>query len=269
LQKCLRVLIPIIIAYLLIVLAVMLFQRSLLYLPTRIPAALIPQVAKEAGFLPWTNSDGLIIGWKIPAHDESRGSVLIVHGNAGCALSRDYLAKPIHDAEPVDVYVLEYPGYGARGGAPSKTTIDAAAEEAFNLLPANMPRYLVSESMGTGVASDLAENHPQAIAGMALLVPYNDLASVAQRRFWFLPAYYLLRDRFNPAQSLKQYDGPINFLVAGADEIIGPDSGRRLYDGYNGPKNLQVIPGARHNDAAAQAPEWWQKTFAFWEKNKR
>jgi len=260
------VLTPIIIAYLLLALAVMLFQRWLVFIPTRIPANVIPQVAAEHGFQPWTNTAGLVIGWKIPARDASRGSVLIVHGNAGCAVSRDYIAQPIHYAESVDVYVLEYPGYGAREGSPSKQSLDAAAEEAFQLLPADQPRYVVSESLGAGVAADLAENHPQAIAGLALLAPYHDLASVAQKRFWFLPAYYLLRDRFDPAQSLKKYHGPINFVVAGADEIIGPESGQRLFDEYNGPKNLLVIPHARHNDIAAQAPEWWRETFAFWAK---
>jgi pimeloyl-ACP methyl ester carboxylesterase len=268
LRRVLRVLTPIIIVYVLVCLAVALFQRKLLYLPTRMPAGIITQVAAEGGLLPWTNSQGLIIGWRIPAHGEEQGSVLIVHGTAGCAATRDYLAKPIHDAEPVDVYVLEYPGYGAREGKPSQESLDAAAEEAFRLLPAKLPRYIVSESLGTGVAGDLAANHPEAIAGMALIAPYHDLASVAQRRFWFLPAYFFLRDRFNPAQSLKNYHGPINFVIAGADEIIGPESGRRLFEEYGGPKNLEEVPGAHHNDIAAQSPEWWRETFAFWAKRR-
>ena len=37
--------------------------------------------------------------------------------------------------EVVDVFVLEYPGYGARSGTPSRASIMAAAEEAFQLLP--------------------------------------------------------------------------------------------------------------------------------------
>jgi pimeloyl-ACP methyl ester carboxylesterase len=269
LRNIVRVLTLIIIAYLLLALVVMIFQRRLVFIPEQIPADAISQLAKEHGFQPWTNQDGRVIGWKIPAGGASLGSVMIVHGNAGSAVTRDYLARPIHEAEPVDVYVLEYPGYGARAGSPSKRSMDAAAEEAFQLLSTNLPRYLVSESLGTGVAADLAANHPEAIAGMAFMVPYYDLASVAQKRFWFLPAYYLLLDRFNPAQSLKHYHGPINFLIAGADEIIGPESGRRLFDAYNGPKNLQIVPSAYHNDVAEQTPEWWRATFAFWRKYER
>jgi len=59
------------------------------------------------------NPAGRIIGWKLSATSPPIASVLIMHGNAGCAIDRDYLAGPIHDAAPVDVYVLEYPGYGS------------------------------------------------------------------------------------------------------------------------------------------------------------
>ncbi len=221
-----------VIGYLLVVLVVLIFQRRLIYLPTKIPADVIESVAAEHGFAPWKNPAGQIIGWKMAASGTPTGSVLIVHGNAGCALSRDYIARPIHDAAAVDVYVLEYPGYGARPGSPSKASLIAAAEEAFQLLPTNLPKYVVSESLGTGVACELAKNHPKEISGLALFVPYDNLASVAQKQMPFLPAYFLLFDRFNPAECLKSYHGPVKFVVAGADEIIGagcgPPTVRRL-----------------------------------------
>jgi uncharacterized protein len=242
-------------------------QRRLLYFPAKIPTDVVVQAAAEHGFAPWRNSSGRIIGWKMSSTETPTGSVLIVHGNAGCAMDRDYLARPIHDAMPVDVFVLEYPGYGAREGSPGKKSFDAAAEEAFQMLPTNSPKYIVSESIGTGVACDLAKNHPKEVAGLALIAPYHDLASVAQRHMWFLPAYFFLLDRFNPAECLKSYHGPVTFVVAGADEIIGSTSGIRLYDGYNGAKNLQVVPGAHHNDISAQPPDWWRDVLVFWQQH--
>jgi len=243
-------------------------QRKLLYFPTKIPAAVVVQTGAEHGFVPWKNSSGQIIGWKIPASGTATGSVLIVHGNAGSAIGRDYLAQPIHDAESVDVFVLEYPGYGAREGSPSKASFVAAADEAFQLMPDNLPKYVVSESIGTGVACELAKNHPQEIAGLVLFVPYHNLASVAQRQMWFLPAYFLLLDRFNPEECLKSYHGPIKFIIADSDEIIGPASGIRLFKGYGGPKDLQIVAGAHHNDVAAQPSNWWKEVFSFWRQNE-
>jgi hypothetical protein len=242
-------------------------QRRLLYFPEKIPAGAVVQAAAERGFLPWKNPSGQIIGWKIPARGPAAGSILIVHGNAGCAIDRSYLAQPVHDAASVDVFVLEYPGYGAREGSPSKTSFVAAAEEAFQLMPGGLPKYIVSESIGTGVACELAKNHPSEIAGLALFVPYHNLASVAQRHLWFLPTYFLLLDRFNPEECLKSYHGPVKFVIAGSDEVVGTASGLRLDAGYGGPKDLQLVAGAHHNDVESQPPGWWEQVFLFWRQN--
>jgi pimeloyl-ACP methyl ester carboxylesterase len=76
----------------------------------------------------------------------------------------------------------------------------------------------------------------------------------------------LLLDRFNPEECLKSYHGPVKFIVAGADEIIGPASGIRLFESYGGPKDLQVVAGAHHNDVAGQLPLWWKGVFSFWQQ---
>jgi len=262
-----RILIAVAVAYFFLCACGCALQRKLLFFPTKIPADAVVQAGAEHGFVPWKNNSGEIIGWKMPAKTNATASVLIVHGNAGCAIGRDYLAQPIHDAAGVDVFVLEYPGYGARIGSPSKTSFIAAAEEAFQLLPKNLPRYVVSESIGAGVATELAKNYPQEISGLALFVPYHNLASVAQRQMWFLPAYLLLLDRFNPEDCLKHYHGPVKFVIAGQDEIIGPASGLRLANGYQGTKKLQIFPGAHHNDISGQPAAWWREVFAFWQKN--
>lgn len=265
-RSFIRVMQVLVIGYLLVLLAVLIFQRRLIYFPTKIPADVIETVAAGHNFAPWKNPAGEIIGWKMTRTNAS-ASVLVIHGNAGCALSRDYIAQPIHDAADVDVFVLEYPGYGARGGSPNKASFIAAAEEAFRLLPTNSPRYVVSESIGAGVACEVAKAHPQEVAGMALFVPYHNLASVAQRQMWFLPAYWLLRDRFEPAECLKSYRGPVKFVVAGADEILGAATGERLYMEYAGPKELQLFPGTGHNDIAEQPAAWWREVFAFWQSH--
>ena len=135
------------------------------------------------------------------------------------------------------------------------------------MLPTGSPRYVVSESIGAGVACELAKAHPKEVAGLALIVPYNNLAAVAQRQMWFLPAYFLLFDRFNPEECLKRYQGPVKFVVAGADEVIGPAPGLRLANGYAGPKELQVFPGAHHNDVSGQPARWWQEVFVFWQSH--
>jgi uncharacterized protein len=240
-------------------------QRYLIYVPTKVTLDFAEDTAAKAGFIAWRNSADQFIGWKLSARSSPTGSILIIHGNGGWALDRAYMAKPIHDAASLDVYILEYPGYGAREGSPGESSLLAAADEAFENLPKNLPAYVVSESLGTGVAAHLAQKYPARVAGLALFVPYDNLASVAANHVPFLPAYFLLWDRFDPEEWLKDYHGPVKVIVAGSDEIIPPKFGERLYDSYNGPKILQVIPGARHSSTVAESPDWWRELLAFWQ----
>jgi pimeloyl-ACP methyl ester carboxylesterase len=242
-------------------------QRYLIYVPTKLTQDFADDAAAKAGFVAWRNGAGQLIGWKFSTYSAPAGSVLIVHGNGGWALDRAYMAKPIHDADSLDVYILEYPGYGAREGSPGESSLLSAADEAFENLPKKLPIYVVSESLGTGVAAHLAQKYPAGVAGLAMFVPYDNLASVAANHVPFLPAYFLLWDRFDPVDWLKDYHGPIKVIVAGSDEIIPPKLGERLYDGYNGPKILQIIPGARHSSTTAESPDWWRELLAFWQSH--
>lgn len=242
-------------------------QRRLIYFPTKINTALAEQAAAQRGFVPWKNTEGKTIGWRMPARGTSIGAVLIVHGNGGCALQRDYLVAPIHQAASVDVFVLEYPGYGARDGKPSLKTFLIAAEEAFDLLPKDLPKYIVSESLGTGVAAHLAQTHGTAVNGITMFVPYDNFELLAKNRMPLLPVSLILLDRFDPATWLSDYKGPIKFVVAEQDEVIPPKFGLHLHDGFHGPKDLEIIPGAHHNEASSQSMEWWQQVFTFWQQN--
>jgi uncharacterized protein len=257
-----------VIGYAVVLVSFTLLQRYLIYVPTKLTPESAGEAASKAGFAPWRNKSGQIIGWSLLASLPASGNVLIAHGNAGWALNRGNMARSIHDAAALNVFILEYPGFGARAGSPGETSLLAAADEAFANLPGNLPVYIVSESLGTGVAAHLAQKYPAKVAGMALFVPYDKLASVAANHVPFLPAYFLLWDRFDPAAWLKDYRGPVEVIVAGADEIIPPVLGRRLYDGYAGPKILQVIPNAHHNDAADQSPQWWREVLVFWQQKK-
>ena len=67
---------------------------------------------------------------------------------------------------PVNVFILEYPGYGARAGSPSEKSFLAAAEEAFAMLTNAGPIYVVGESLGTGVAAYLAKTHSRQVSGL-------------------------------------------------------------------------------------------------------
>jgi hypothetical protein len=204
-------------------------------------------MGRGEGLERWTASDGSNLGWKRPSPRQPvSGRVLVLYGNGGCAIGCAHYANGIQSAAAFDVFLLEYPGYGDRKGAPSEQALFRAAEQALPLLDTDVPTYLLGESLGSGVAAFLAGRYPERIAGVVLLSPFNRLADVGQHRLPFLPVRLLLVDRFASEDYLRHYQGPVGIVVDGRDDVVPENFGLRLYDGYTGSKKLWNYPLFQH-----------------------
>ena len=246
------------------------FQRKLIYFPPVFDRATADQLGVSENLQRWNNASGAPIGWKRagtvqPAH----GQVLVLHGNAGAAVQCGHYAEVVQQVAPMDVFIVEYPGYADRPGAPRERTLEESADEAFRTFATNSPVYLVGESLGTGVACWLAGKHPDKIAGVVLLAPYNTLTDVAQEHMPLLPVHLILVDRFPAEKYLRSFAGPIAMLVADGDQVVPEKFGRRLYDGYAGPKRLWEFPGGDHGTVMEQPPEIWKQILDFLQANPR
>ena len=259
-----RLLLIPVLAYCLLVLIVALLQRSIMYHPPHLTAEELRPIAERNRLQPWTNEFGLRIGWYRPAPRGSRDTtVLIVHGNSGSAAGREYIFDPLQEGMNAEVFVLEYPGFADRPGSPSQESLLSAASEAFRLITNRGQVVLVGESLGTGLACFLASQTPKQIAGVILLVPYDNTINAAQSRFPWIPARLLLRDRFMSDEWLPQYNGPVVFAVAEKDEVLPAALGQRLHDLYPGPKQLVICPGVGHFEGAARPKDFWRDAWAF------
>jgi hypothetical protein len=93
-------------------------QRRLLYFPVQEDLARATLAAQRAGFEPWS-AKGRFLGWRARHPSQpARAVVVVLHGNAGSALDRAHYRDVFQQAGAVDVVLLEYPGYGPRGGEP-------------------------------------------------------------------------------------------------------------------------------------------------------
>jgi pimeloyl-ACP methyl ester carboxylesterase len=225
-------------------------QRRLLYFPSRLPLADAERAAARAGLEPWRDAGGRHLGWRAP-HPSGRAvaRLVLLHGNAGSALDRAHYLAVLQapGVPPLDLFLLEYPGYGARDGAPGEAAIVAAAVEGVDLLAAGdgRPVLLAGESLGSAVAALAAAERP-AVVGLFLVTPLQGVAAVARRHYPLAPAF-LLRDRLDAVAALARYRGPVAFLVAGADEVTFTDLGIAMHAGYAGPKRCWVQEGRGHN----------------------
>jgi pimeloyl-ACP methyl ester carboxylesterase len=246
------------------------FQRTLLYYPTNDSAAAMDRAGKSRGLERWRNSAGENIGWKRSATRQPvAGQVLITHGNGGCAVDRADFVAPLRESAAMDIFILEYPGFGDRAGIPSQSALFDAAENAFQSLPKTAPVYLIGESLGTGVAAYLAGKHSNEVAGVLLFAPYNSLVDVAQHHVRILPARWLMHDYFESQKFLKPYRGPLAVFVGGKDAVIPQRYGRRLSDSYAGPKRLWEVPQAGHNTLHMHSTELWNEVMVFWKTNQK
>lgn len=247
-------------------------QAQLIYHPSTASEERLLGLAPNYGLEPWRSPDGSLIGWHTAPPNRPGPSrvVLVFHGNAGQALNRDYFAAGF-PALPGDdawtVYLFEYPGYGARPGKPSERSILPAAREALEYLLARYPDstlIIVGESLGGGIATQLAAAYPDQVDGLILITPFTRLADVGRYHYPFLPVGLLLRDRYDNVEALRSYHGPVAFLLAENDEVVPLSLGQQLYESYSGPKHQRTEPRQGHNTLPyhPHAP-WWREFTEF------
>jgi pimeloyl-ACP methyl ester carboxylesterase len=167
----------------------------------------------------------------------------------------------------MDFYLLEYPGYGGRPGAPGQKKILRAAEEALKNIPCDCAVFVIAESLGTGVAAYLAGEHPDRIEGVLLIAPYNSMTAVAKKHLPLFPVRWMLRDKYPASAWLSRYRGRVAVLLAGRDQVVPTELGRALFDNYPGPKKLWLEPDLGHNDLHMPGPHVWKEVVAFWNEH--
>jgi uncharacterized protein len=207
-------------------------QRGLIYFPGRmLPGQLAARVSADFGGRATLLEPFDAVVVEPPVDVPVRGTAILFHGNAALGIDRGYLA-PVFAARGLRLVLAEYPGYGARAGAPSeRVLVDDGGElygEVLRRYPTG-PVLLVGESLGSGVVVQVAVRAASRPPDrLILLTPFLSLAETAARAYPFLPGRYLVKDRFDSVGQLPRYRGPVSILVAANDEVVGADQGRSL-----------------------------------------
>ncbi|GBE23257.1 MAG TPA: alpha/beta hydrolase [Actinobacteria bacterium] len=243
----LRFVLGVVLAVLVVLGGLWLFQRRLIYFPTWA----VPPVSErlpgweEASF---ETADGLTLhGWFTPPSKHAP-VVVVFNGNAGNRADRAPLGAGLA-AEGFGVLLFDYRGYGDNLGHPTAAGLALDARAAVQWVRQRAPRndlVYFGESLGAAVATELAVSLPP--AALVLRSPFTSLADLAAVHYPLLPARILLRDEYPTLDRIGAVATATLVIGGAVDSIVPIDQSRAIFEAAPHPKELVIVPGADHND---------------------
>ena len=222
-----------------------------------------PKLLPKREIVCLTTADGLNLrSWYFKAARAEMPTVVFFHGNAGDIGNHLPFAKFLIEAG-YGLLALEYRGYGGNPGSPREAGLIADGRAALAFLNAQgIPDsgvVLFGESLGTGIAVQLAAEHQ--VHAVILRSPYTSIAEVAAIQLPYIPARWLVHDRFDSLAKIGLSKAPL-FVFHGANDALIPLAlGRQLFDAAGEPKTWLTVEGAGHNDVQTPEAERAMLTF--------
>jgi fermentation-respiration switch protein FrsA (DUF1100 family) len=238
--------------YLGVLLVLFMIQSSFIYFPdiTRPDPAMFG--VPDMKTVTVRTDDGLLLeGWYTAPKDPDGPVIVLFHGNGGHMGIRAFKSRGYVE-RGYGFLLAEYRGYGGNPGSPGEKGFYDDAKAYIEWLIkdqgiAESKIILYGESLGTGVATEMALQYP-AIAALVLETPYTSLTELAQSQFFFVPAFLLIRDRFDSMRKIGSVKAPVLILHGKHDIVVPFHYGEKLFAAAKEPKEMAVYPDGGHND---------------------
>ncbi len=263
------ILISLAIAYAVLVALVFLFQSRLVYFPETGRSFAVTPRASGLDFETHeirTEDGERLHAWRVPAHG-ARGTVMILHGNAGNMSHRlEYLVM-FHRLGYATL-IIDYRGYGQSSGSPSEKGTYRDAEAAWLWLTSRGTRpteiVILGESLGGAVAAWLAARvTPRALV---LASTFTSLPDLGAQAYPFLPVRLLSRFSYDTLGALQRVEAPVLIAHSRDDEIVSYSHGKALFAAAREPKQLLEMRGGHNDGFIFVREEWIAQLRAFLER---
>lgn len=241
-------------AYAVLVIGIYLLQRTMMYVPdTSFPSreqAGVPEM--EAVQL--ATEDGLsLLSW-YRAAEKGRPTLVYFHGNGGNIQARGWKVRPYLDAG-FGVFLLSYRGYGGNEGTPSEEGLYADGRAALAFLEergvTDRDLVLYGESLGSGIAVHLARERAaqgRPAGSVILEAPFLSMAEAAQHHYFYLPARWLVKDRYDSVSKIGEVSAPLLVVHGDRDRVVPIEHGKALLAEGAKPKKGVFVTGGGHQD---------------------
>ena len=134
--------------------------------------------------------------------------------------------------------IIAWRGFSGNKGQPNENGLYKDAESAIKWLKMKGINeeniILYGESLGTGVAVEVAQN--KKYAGVILESPFTSMVNMGKKYYPFFPVHFLLKDKFESHKKIKNISVPILIMHGEVDKIVPYDMGKKMYQLANEPK---------------------------------
>mgnify|MGYP001198136420 CR=1 FL=1 len=231
-----KTLLIIFIIYFLILLILYFFQRNLLYLPSEnnyYGDKLIVSVDKVKIK---TEDNIYLLGWYHKKKHKYK-TILFLHGNAGSLENRIHKINHFKNMN-INFLIIAWRGFSGNVGKPTEEGLYNDARSAVSWLEnqgiMKKDIILYGESLGTGVATEIAQNNN--FAGIILESPFTSMVDAAKNEYPIFPIRFLLKDKYESDKKIKNIKSPIFIMHGKVDEIVPFWMGEEMYNMANEPK---------------------------------
>jgi uncharacterized protein len=227
----------------------------LILFPTRTPINAGGAVRKNIPF-----ENGQLEVWIAQSHlarsrDKAEIYILRFYGNADRAEHWPAEEAKMWNDRAVEIWGMNYPGFGGSTGPARLSRIGPAALAAFDELKrqaVDRPVVPFGTSIGATAALYVAAQRP--VVGLILQNP-PPLREMILRRFgwwnlWLLagPVALQIPKDLDSVKNAKAISAPAIFLLAEDDEVVPPRYHKLVVNSYAGEKRVIPLPSAGHND---------------------
>jgi uncharacterized protein len=240
--------------YLILVAALYLLQRQLLYFPDRTVPSPAASGVPEMSAIRLRTDDGLdLLAWYRPA-GAGRATILYLHGNAGHIGYRGRRVRPFLD-RGFGVLLLEYRGFGGNPGRPTEAGLMSDARAAWAFLHGAGVRaaetVLYGESLGSAVAVAIAAEQAsvgQPVGALVLEAPFSSVRDVAAHHYPWVPVRWLLKDRFEVGSRMAAASAPLLIVHGVGDAVVPIQYAKALFEAARQPKEAVWVADGGHED---------------------
>lgn len=231
------------------------FEHKSIYFPDR-EIELVPDSAGlsyEDIYL--DTDDGVKLNaWFIPA-EGSRYTILFLHGNAGNISHRMEKILTLNSMG-LDIFILDYRGYGRSKGRPSEEGLYIDAQAAYDYLISrkdiSSERIIIyGESLGGAVAIDLALQRK--VKAIITESTFSSIEDITKTVYPLLPSF-LIASKFDSLKKIKDIKIPKFIMHSKDDNIIPFGQSLKLYNDAPEPKKHFELKGG-HNTCHLESRE--------------